>query len=315
MVLKKRLREELDSFKGSLVGCAIGDALGSEFEGTSELVRASDLAFSGRWTDDTHMMIGVAESLIENKGFDGEKMALNFIKHYEEEPWRGYGRGPPQVFKWIRSGVPWREASGRLFGGAGSLGNGAAMRVAPIGLLYSDNFTMLQSVANDSSQITHAHELAKEGAVIEACAVATSVNTRLSYERQEMHPLDLLGELKRFARGDVYRRKFDLMEELLTEPSRSKVRSKLGNGVEASESVPTAIYCFLRNINSFKEALLYAVSLGGDTDTIAAMTGAVSGAYHGLAAIPEQWRSALEQKDYIESLAEKLWHVKTKGTA
>jgi poly(ADP-ribose) glycohydrolase ARH3 len=315
MILEKRSRDELESFKGSLIGCAVGDALGSEFEGTSELASASGLTFSGRWTDDTHMMIGVAESLIENEGFNGEKMALNFIRHYEEEPWRGYGPGPPQVFKWIKSGVPWREASRRLFGGAGSLGNGAAMRAAPIGLLYHDNSTMLRSVVNDSSQITHAHELAKEGAAIEAYAVATSVNTRLSHQRQETHPLDLLGELKRFAKRDIYRRKFELIEELLPEPSRSKVGTKLGNGVEASESVPAAIYCFLRNIDSFKEALLYSVSLGGDTDTIAAMTGAVSGAYHGFAAIPEQWRSALEQKDYIESLAEKLWHVKMKGTA
>jgi poly(ADP-ribose) glycohydrolase ARH3 len=315
MVLKRRQREELDLFKGSLIGCAIGDSLGSEFEGTSEFVSTSDLAFSGRWTDDTHMMIGVTESLIENKGFDGRSMALTFIRHYEEEPWRGYGSGPPQVFKLIKSGVSWKDASKRLFGGAGSLGNGAAMRAAPIGLLYHDDPIMLRLVAYDSSQITHAHESAKEGAAIESHAVAISVNTRLSREPQETHPLDILSELKRFARGDVYRRKFDSMEELLTEPSKSKVRSKLGNGVEASESVPTATYCFLRNINSFKEALLYAVSLGGDTDTIAAMTGAVSGAYHGLAAIPEQWRSALEQKDYIESLAEKLWHVKTKGTA
>jgi poly(ADP-ribose) glycohydrolase ARH3 len=315
MVLKKRSRDELESFKGSLIGCAVGDALGSEFEGTSEFVSASDLTFSGRWTDDTHMMIGVAESPIENKGFDGRSMALTFVRHFEEEPWRGYGSGPPQAFRWIKSGAPWREASKRLFGGAGSLGNGAAMRVAPIGLLYHDDSSMLRSVAYESSQITHAHQLAKEGAAIEAYAVAISINSRLTQQLEKTHPSDLLGELKRFAKVEVYRRKFDLVEELLTEPSRYKIRSKLGNGGEASESVPTAIYCFLRNINSFKEALLYAVSLGGDTDTIAAMTGAMSGAYHGYAAIPERWRSGLEQKDYIESLAEKLWHIKTTGTA
>jgi poly(ADP-ribose) glycohydrolase ARH3 len=128
--------------------------------------------------------------------------------------------------------------------------------------------------------------LAKEGAAIEAYVVAISVNTRLSHEPQEAYPLDLLGELKKFAKGDIYRRKLDMVGELLTEPSRSRVIRKLGNGVEASDSVPTAIYCFLRNIGNFEEALLYAVSLGGDTDTIAAMTGAVSGAYHGYAAIP-----------------------------
>jgi poly(ADP-ribose) glycohydrolase ARH3 len=144
MALKKRLRKQLDSFKGSLIGCAIGDALGSEFEGTSEFVSTSDLNFSGRWTDDARMMIGVTESLIENKRFDGRSMALTFIRHYEEEPWRGYGSGPPQVFKLIKSEMSWKEASKRLFGGAGSLGNGAAMRAAPMGLLYHYDPIMLR---------------------------------------------------------------------------------------------------------------------------------------------------------------------------
>jgi poly(ADP-ribose) glycohydrolase ARH3 len=315
MVLEKRSRLELESFKGSLIGCAVGDALGSELEGTSELRSISDSTLLGRWTDDTHMMIGVAESLIENKGFDGKRMALTFINHYEEEPWRGYASGPPQVFRWIKSGVPWKEASKRLFGGAGSFGNGAAMRVAPIGLLYHDNLVELRSVAYESSQITHAHELAKEGAAIEAYAIALSINSALSPRYGKIDPSRFLSELKRFAKGEVYLKKLGIIEELLAESSEDRVRRKLGNGVEASESVPTAIFCFLHNSNNFKAALQYAVSLGGDTDTIAAMTGAISGAYHGYAAIPEQWRGGLEQKDYIESLAEKLWHIKTTGAA
>jgi len=86
-------------FVGCLVGSAVGDALGSPLEGSriSELKNEED--FSGRWTDDTHMMIGVAESLIENEGFDGNHMAQTFIHNYEREPWRGYASGPPQVFK------------------------------------------------------------------------------------------------------------------------------------------------------------------------------------------------------------------------
>lgn len=92
-------------FVGCMVGCAVGDALGSSFR-----------VFHGVWTDDTHMMIGVAESLIAKKGFDGNHMAQTFIKNYELEPWRGYAPGPPRVFKLIKAGVPWSEASKRLFG-------------------------------------------------------------------------------------------------------------------------------------------------------------------------------------------------------
>ncbi|MFQ5758844.1 MAG: ADP-ribosylglycohydrolase family protein, partial [Candidatus Bathyarchaeia archaeon] len=120
-------------FVGCLVGSAVGDALGSSFEG-SWAPEVKPENFSGQWTDDTHMMIGVAESLIENEAFNGRHMAETFIKNYEREPWRGYGLGPPRVFGWIKSGVPWNEAAKRLYGGAGSYGNGAAMRVAPVGV-------------------------------------------------------------------------------------------------------------------------------------------------------------------------------------
>jgi poly(ADP-ribose) glycohydrolase ARH3 len=311
MVLKKRSLLGLESFKGSMVGCAVGDALGSTLEGTHALELGYEpSSFSGRWTDDTHMMVGVAESLIENEGFDGTHMAQTFIKHYHEEPWRGYASGPPQVFRWIESGVPWREASKRLFGGVGSLGNGAAMRVAPVGLLYFDDPQALRSVASDSSQITHAHELGKEGAAIEAYTVALAVKGALSPHQNGIDTEEFLVELRKFTNSDVYLHKLDKIGDLLSHASKSRVQREIGNGVEASNSVPTAIYCFLHNLSNFKESLLYAVSLGGDTDTIAAMTGAISGAYHGFEAIPEQWRSRLEQKDYIESLAEKLWNMK-----
>lgn len=310
MALKKGSLVGLESFKGSLVGCAVGDALGSAFEGTHGPELGFESSFSGRWTDDTHMMIGVAESLIENNGFDGTHMALTFIKHYGEEPWRGYASGPPQVFRWIKSGIPWREASKRLFGGVGSLGNGAAMRVAPIGLLCYDDPQALRSMAYDSSQITHAHELGKEGAAIEAYSVALAMKSALSSHQNGIVAEEFLAELKKFTHSDVYLHKLDKIGELLSQTSKSRVQREIGNGVEAPNSVPTAIYCFLHNMSNFKEALLYAVSLGGDTDTIAAMTGAISGAYHGFKLIPEQWRSHLEQKDYIESLAEKLWNMK-----
>jgi len=285
-------------FVGCLIGSAVGDALGSSFEG-----------FSGRWTDDTHMMIGVAESLIANKGFDGSQMAQTFVKNYELEPWRGYASGPPQVFRWIRSGVAWDEAAKRLFGGAGSYGNGAAMRVAPVGVFYYDDPEQLRSVAYGQSRITHVHELGMEGAAIQAYAVALAVNVDPS-SGLDSHAF--LRKLEDFTHNEVYKQKLERAWKLLGETNKVKIVRELGNGVEAYNSVPTAIYCFLRNWNSFEDSVLYAVSLGGDTDTIGAMTGAISGAYHGVEAIPEQWKSRLEQIDYIEELAEKLWFIKSR---
>jgi len=110
----------------------------------------------------------------------------------------------------------------------------------------------------------------------------------------------------------VYRRKLEAAEKLLSEKDKLKVVRDLGNGIQAQNSVPTAIYSFLCNPQSFEEPMLYAISLGGDTDTISAMTGAISGAYHGIEAIPERWKARMERRAYIEELAEKLWQIKSR---
>ena len=87
---------------------------------------------------------------------------------------------------------------------------------------------------------------------------------------------------------------------------RQAVIALLGNGIAAFESVPTAIYSFLRCPKSFPEVVSYAISLGGDTDTIASMAGAISGAYLGLGAIPSVWRERLEDVAQLEALADSL---------
>jgi poly(ADP-ribose) glycohydrolase ARH3 len=77
--------------------------------------------------------------------------------------------------------------------------------------------------------------------------------------------------------------------------------------------VPTAIYSFLSHPSSFEEAVIYAISLAGDTDTIGAMTGAISGAYLGIEAIPSKWQERLENREYITELANRLWRIKTRA--
>jgi len=291
-----------------MIGSAIGDALGASFEGIwrNEL-KIENFHFDGRWTDDTHMMIGVAESLIANKGFDGEHMAWTFIRNWEKEPWRGYGPGPPRVFRMIKSGIAWNEAARQLYGGMGSFGNGAAMRVAPVGLFYYDNAEKLREIAYKSAEITHTHVLGKEGAALQAYAVALALKTPL----KKFSPSSFLDELTSFTRVDAYREKLEKAKALLESDDKREIIESLGNNVEALNSVPTAIYCFAKHYQSYVKAVLYAVSLGGDTDTIGAMTGAIAGAHHGLEKIPENWREKLEKKDYIEKLANELWKLKT----
>ncbi len=297
-------------FLGALIGTGVGDALGVPFEGRHEvnLEEIEGVAETRKvltYTDDTHMMLGVAESLVQTRGFDGEHMTQTFMRNYEAEPWRGYGPGPPEIFRMIRAGEPWDKAASKLYKG-GSLGNGSAMRVAPIGLLYSTHPAELMDIAYKSSIITHSHELGKEGAALQAYAVALAVNAQ---PNREVDQEAFVAKLYNFAQHPLFRQKIASIKDLLGERDRAEVISVLGNGVEALSSVPTAIYSFLKYPKSYANSVLYAISLGGDTDTIAAMTGAISGAYLGVEAIPDRWKGKLENRPYIEALAEKLWQL------
>ncbi|HEX75580.1 MAG TPA: hypothetical protein G4O12_03240 [Dehalococcoidia bacterium] len=297
-------------FLGSLIGTGVGDAVGAAFEGSfraepEEIEAVADRRQVLTYTDDTHMMIGIAESLVENEGFDGERMAHTFMKNYEREPWRGYGPGPPRIFRLMRAGEAWDKVTERLYRG-GSYGNGSAMRIAPVGVLYHDDLAKLREVAHKSSQITHSHELGKEGAALQAYAIALAVNLEPS---EVFEPKEFLAKLSEFVHHEVYKQKLANVGILSTEIDRAKVVAELGNGIEAFNSVPTAIYSFLSHPRSFSEAVLYAISLGGDTDTIGAMTGAISGAYLGIGSVSDKWRVKLENRLYIEELAEKLYEV------
>jgi len=137
-------------------------------------------------------------------------------------------------------------------------------------------------------------------------ALATNLEPSSSFSRS-----DFLAKLSTYAKEDIYRQRLSRVATLLTEQDKAKIVAELGNGIEAFNSVPTAIYSFLLHHDSFSNAVLYAISLGGDTDTIAAMTGAISGAYLGIESIPDSWKGKLENKPYIEELAKKLWSLKS----
>lgn len=301
----ERLDQMRERFRGALLGVAIGDALGAPIEGgpmrdPAELAAWVDQPPKPlRYTDDTDMTLATAGSLVTCRGFDGEQMADALASRYEREPWRGYGSGPPQVFRRMREGKKWNEAADELFDGAGSYGNGAAMRSTPIGLLYFLHSERAVEVARLAARITHAHPLGEDGAVLQAAAVAEFVQAR------DLDPAEVLARLRQRVRTNWFRERLERIGVLEGAPVEAVVR-ELGNGVEAHRSVPTAVHAFLRHRHSFPEAVLYALSLGGDADTIASMTGALAGAFLGASAIPSTWSAAIEGRDEILQLADQL---------
>jgi len=311
-----------NKFIGCMLGTHVGDALGMPVEGYDcktieveygELREMLDARMgAGTYTDDTEMMIGIAESLVECKGFNGRDMADRFVKLYNPE--RGYGGGTVRALSLIKEGIDWNLAGERVFGG-GSFGNGSSMRIAPIGAFYYDKSDDLRKIAYGSSNITHAHPYGKEGAALQAFAVAKAIN---SDPLEELDKQSFVSDLITFVsvEGKLYKAKLEHIKELLEcVPDKAEVINRLGNDSSAPNSVPTAIYSFISHIHDFEESVVYAVSLGGDTDTICAMTGAISGAYHGKKGIPQRWLNELENgergRDYIEMLAEKLWEIKS----
>jgi poly(ADP-ribose) glycohydrolase ARH3 len=297
-------------YRGAMLGAAIGDALGAPFEGRGEIRSVAE--FRGlldnpgpmRYTDDTHMTLGVAESLLECRGFDGGHMMVTFIRNYRAEPWRGYGASPPYVFELVERGVPMEEAATSLFDGEGSLGNGAAMRVAPVALFAFPDEVTVDELARRTAELTHRHPLGVEGASLQARALAVLL---AKDPAEPWNTVAFIGHLKERTTRPEYG---ELLETIATLPLTSDLETvawKLGRGVEAHRSVGTALFLFLRNRRSFVDTVLEAIAIGGDTDTLASLSGALSGSYLGEKAIPELWKESLEGVDTILCLADQLF--------
>jgi poly(ADP-ribose) glycohydrolase ARH3 len=263
-------------------------------------------------TDDTQMMLCVAEWLIAGESDSPERLLARFAAAHE--PWRRYGPGTETVLRLYRQHPEqWRELATAAFP-KGSLGNGGAMRVAPVGLAYFRDLRRVREVARESSRPTHCHPLAYQGAVVQAVAAATA--TRLTDFSADVFISALRASLRYFSdlMQDTapFTRALDAIEEGLARAATcAEMAHALGTGVTAQEAVPMALYCFLRHPVSYDEVIHHAVFIGGDTDTIASMAGALSGAFLGAGAIPRRWAAAIREERYnaaaIQAVADELY--------
>jgi poly(ADP-ribose) glycohydrolase ARH3 len=294
-------------YLGGMIGSALGDAIGelAFFHPHKETLCAHlEHLETYRYTDDTAMSIGIAESILKTGYLNEQDLGKTFRENFKREPWRGYASGPPTVFSMVEElGITYVEAAQRLFGGSGSFGNGSAMRVVPAGLVFH-NSPDLYEMARVSAAVTHAHPLGIDGAAVQSKAVALAVqrdpNTTFP---SDAFVQDLLG----FARISEMRDKIREVEDLISSRADPSVAAqRLGRTVAVHESQPFALYSFLRYPKSFEDCLFCAILNGGDRDTLGAMACAISGAYLGIKAIPNSWIEKLENRSYIEQLASQL---------
>jgi len=297
-------------FLGGMVGTALGDAIGElAFRVPEETELRARVAHTDAllYTDDTAMAIGLAESITQVGGLDPQHLGDTFRANFMREPWRGYASGPPTVFSRVESqGVSYVEAAQGLYGGEGSFGNGAAMRIAPVGLFYHDAADLYDQ-ARRSASVTHAHAIGVDGAAVQAWAIAQAVRL----DPQEPFPVeDFAQRLVAFARTPEIESKMALVGTMVASSAPpEEAAERLGRSVTVHQSMPFAVYAFLRHPKSFEDCLFCAIMHGGDRDTLGAMACAISGAYLGVGGIPQAWREKLENREQIEKLAVKLAEI------
>jgi ADP-ribosylglycohydrolase len=300
---------------GTIVGFAVGDALGmpAEFLSREQIRRyygkpissflkahpghASDFLPQGSYTDNTQTMLATAECLIECKRMDPARQADALLSWYLNTlPHRTPSRANLRSCKHLSMGRPWNKS------GVFSSGCQAAVRMPPIGLLFSRSPEALTRAALDDCIITHNEPRARAASVSVAYLIA-----RLMQSDERSWPGDqVLETADHIARLDE-----DLAAVLrwttqIVHLPPEEALFEIGTSSDALETVPAAIYCFLKHPRNFSSAVLSAVNAGDAADAIGALTGSFIGALAGLDAIDKQWLLEIENSDVLIGVGENL---------
>lgn len=297
----------------TLVGCAIGDALGNPFEmkpAASPVLQEWDGLFkaggtfwkgeAGQYTDDTLMSMALSASLVEKSGFDPEHVAANYLAWYESGNTRGIGTTTAGAMVNLKLGATWQESGlKKTYDGLPAGGNGTAMRAAPIGLYYrKDPEKLLESAMLDAS-ITHNALEPKMGSV--AVALATAM---LAEGREDL--IEVFEDIVEVIADSAVKEKIVLaINHIDFKTEHFEALADIGVSGYVPETVGAAFYCLGATTN-FKDAVVLAVKAGGDTDTTAAIVGAMAGTLYGLDGIPSEYKDKVENFEILQGLTDLL---------
>ncbi|MEV6677269.1 ADP-ribosylglycohydrolase family protein [Streptomyces erythrochromogenes] len=285
----------------SLSGLAFGDAFGDRWFGI--LRREGPAALEARivppeplwqWSDDTAQAVVLVRELAEGAGtIDQDRFARRLAEAYAEDTHRGYGASMHDVLRRFGAGEPWREVVAGQFDGQGSWGNGAAMRVAPLGAWHAADLDAVAARAAEQSVVSHHHPEAVAGAVAVALAAALATRSRGGPAPDRPDFLRAVAEL--LPDSDV-RSGVRVASRM---PARASVRHAaevLGSGYRMSgpDTVPYALWCAAGHLDDLHEGLWSTVAGRGDIDTTCAIAGGVIAARTGVAALPPTWHAARE---------------------
>jgi ADP-ribosylglycohydrolase len=258
----------------SLRGLAVGDALGSQF-----FVPANYTALQNGelppgpwgWTDDTEMACSVLAVLARHGRVHQDALAMSFAEHHDFD--RGYGPAVGRMLRLIRQeGADWRVLAAGLFNGQGSWGNGAAMRVAPLGAWYAGDPEQAAHQAEISAYTTHQH---REG-VIGAMAVAAAASLAADPAGPQ-DPAVLLGVVIDLVPRSAVRAGIRRARDMLDYADVATVAAVLGCGrrTSAHDTVPFALWAAARHLGDYERGFWATARAGGDVDTTCAIVGGI----------------------------------------
>lgn len=299
----------------TLLGFAVGDALGVPVETLNrEDVKSLGLkdmvgngvhhVSKGAWSDDTSMVISTMDSIINCDGLNYEDIMNNFVKWLDNGEYtsidKTFGVGATVLLALTN----YKNTADALNSGCSTKnynGNGSLMRILPISLYCIMNnlsFEETKDIIDDVSSLTHAHNISKMGCLIYTEFLRELINTNDKFKAFE-HVLSTNYSFYGIDACDAYLR---LLDESFIELNEDEIKST-GYVVDTLEA---SLYCVL-NTRNYEDAVLKAINLGGDTDTIAALTGSICGIIYTSRNIPKRWKDDLLKKEYLIDLSNKYY--------
>ena len=306
-------------FIGCLLGSAIGDALGMPNEdvprkkaeeyypgGITDFVdphpnTACCTLKAGQYTDDTQLMMALAESLVKEKKFEPMCLSEKLIEwyHTETNEKRYRGKTTIKAVENLISGISW-EKSGII----ANTGCGGSTRAVPIGLFFERDREDIVKHAALQCHITHNNQIVKDGAV---CVAATTA----SLLGGKMPPV---GSLRKIVKTHEFKEKLGEVDHAMKNKAELDGAIQiLGNSSLATEVFGLSLFILLSVPSDFEKAVLLAANAtgegGGDTDSIAFLVGAFTGAYNGIGNIKSDWVDNVENSEHLQNTAKEIYRI------
>ncbi|WP_369802629.1 ADP-ribosylglycohydrolase family protein [Haloarcula sp. K1] len=256
---------------------------------------------AGAITDDTDLALCIARSLAENGEFDGEDIADRFVGWYDDGPFDIDGTTSGAIRR-LKTGEAW-DSAGRSeweqSNEGSNAGNGSLMRTAPYSIAYTDDFGAILDYSLKSSAITHADPRCQASCAIYNMVLADLIQGNL--------PFDVaIGTYNLAARKGDVPESGEVMDAITSVKTGEIQGRRLENSGYVVSTLQTSLYHGL-TADTAEDAIVNAVNMGGDADTIGAVTGALAGARFGASSLPDRWLSEIDETDEIRELVHTLY--------